>query len=251
MGWVFLVLVAIVCIVPSYIQYKRKEEIETKGAIVQQEYKNQNQNKYDIAKREANLPTQLNTVTIIEHGGGLMYYLWTYYIWKNHDSFCMFPASIHGNSTSTLFERNYFTLSEDRYKVIEIPLNKIMFYRQVGEVYTTVSGSGGESSFSPVTGFHGKINPIKIESEVHDERSTQLFYDDGTKDCVLVLQYNDYYTLRKLFPYKDFQVVTESLSTTVQDEIELKLAKLKNLHDKKLISDEEYANKKKDILNGI
>ena len=200
---------------PSYIQSKKREEIEENAAIANKNHKSQCQIKYNYAKKQANLPTnQLSTVTIIEHGGGLMYYHWSYYIWQNDDTLSLFPASIHGNSPSNLFEKDYFTLSEDKYRVLNIPLDKIMFYRQIGEVYTTVSGNGGQSSFSPITGFHGKINPIKIESKVHDERSTQLFYDDGTKDCVLVFKDNDYYALRKVIPYKDYQVVTNSLSST-------------------------------------
>ena len=254
MGWLVLIAVILICTVPFYIQYKQREEIETKAAIAKQEHKSQCQIKYDSAKRLANLPQSgLHTVTIFEHGGGRMYYHWSYYVWKSNNNFCLFPASIHGSSPSSLFEKGTFTLSEDKYKVWRIPTDKIMFYRQIGEVYTTVSGSGGNSSFSPITGFHGKINPIKIESEVHDERSTQLFYDDGHKDCVLVFKDYDYYTLRKTIPDKDYQVVTISQAVNQPQSPDdfARLKKLNEMHEAGLISDADFECKKAEILNNI
>lgn len=254
MEWFIFILIIAIIFVPSYIQYKIQGQKQKEAEIAGREHKKQCLSKYDSAKKLANLPTeQPKTVTIIEHAGGYLYYHWSYYVWEENGTLCLFPASIYGTSPNNLFKKETFTLPDNKYSKIRIPLDKIMFYRQIGDVYTTVTGSGGQSSFSPITGFHGKINPIEIKSEVHDERSTQLFYDNGTKDCVLVFKDNDYYTLKKIIPYKDYQVVTisEAVENQEQKDEFVRLEKINKLHEAGLISDEEYEMKKTEILNSI
>jgi len=250
MGWLILFAILAVC----FIQFKSTEKKQ--NAIQESIKRNEDSshNRLSEMKKIVNIPENARTINTIEHVGGYLYYSFKFFIWVENDELVLFPANAIGktllsNSTSV-------ALNEDRIVKNIIPINRILFYRQLGSVYTTVSGSGGESSFSYITGFHGKINPIKITSEVHDERSTQLFYDDGQKDCVLVFQENDFYTLKQLIPLKDYDVIIisqgiKSPDDSIPNDDFMRLDKIAKLHEAGLITDEEYMKKKEEILAGI
>ncbi len=179
-----------------------------------------------------------------------------HYIWTKDNMLYFFPTGQDGNydnHTGEPRQMHKYNIGINEWKLISVPIDKIMFYRQIGSVYTTTTGSGGHSSFSPITGFHGKINPIEIKSRVHDERTTQIFYDDGTTDKIVVLDDKDYYVLRKLIPKKDYQIVTisESVSESKStDEFE-RLKKINEMHKAGLISDSDFEQKKAEILGNI
>lgn len=145
------------------------------------------------------------------------------------------------------------------WKIVSVEINRILFYKQFGEIITETVGSGGHSSYSIITGFHGKVNPVKISTTVHDSRTTQLFYDDGIQDAVLVLTYDDFIVLKKLIPEKDYAVVdavriakatNESVSAR-NEALEDRIAKLERLFEKKLITEDEYQRKRNDLLDEI
>ena len=151
---------------------------------------------------------------------------------------------------------NWFSrrIYERPYKTVSVPLDRVLYYKQYGDLYTSVSGSGGQSSFSIITGFHGKIEPIKISTEVKDNRSTQLFYDDGEKDCILVFPYDGFTLLKRLIPDKDYAVVEalriETLKKTMSAEsLEAKLTTLDELRKANIISETEYASKRSEVLS--
>lgn len=203
--------------------------------------------KYDEARANANIPSPVPPiVTVIEHLRGYVYIYWKYYIWLDDGILKYFPAPTDGKSSTG---NGYYKLSESKFIVNEIPVDRILFYKQVGEVYTTVSGSGGNSSFSLMTGFHGKINPVNITSNVHDERSTQLFYDDGNKDCVLVFAMEDYYTLRRILEEKDYEFVNRSKAFENNFSSADEIRKFKSLLDDGIITVEEFEKKKKQLLS--
>ena len=267
--WLILIIVAIVigCFIWSAISLKRDEEVakqQHEAAIkhtqdLESQYKNALQKLKSVTNEDEtfkNLPVV--TVITVEHMSNTnnpSYYLTNYkyhYIWKKDETLYLFPTFDTTKFENSVGGRSEYGISSRDWVLKCVPIDKIMFYRQIGTVYTTTTGSGGESAFSPITGVHGKINPIKIESQVHDERTTQLFYDDGTKDQVVVFQDKDYYILRKMLPQKDYQVVTLSDATKNQTEDEFqRLEKLNKLYKSGLISDEDYQKKKEQILNNI
>lgn len=264
--WFVIIVIAII-VVCGIIGMKRDEqkaqEQHTEAVKYEQtlseEYKNAIQKLKNVTNEGETIENSpVVTVVKIEHHSNVnnpSYYLkysTKHYVWIKNNTLYLFPVfgkMIFENDNGY---RSEYRLSSSDFVLKRVPLEKIMFYRQIGTVYTTTSGSGGESAFSPITGFHGKINPIKIESQIHDERTTQLFYDDGTRDSIIIFQEKDYYVLRKLLPQKDYQIVTISEATNNQSEDEFqRLEKLNKLYKSGLISDEDYKKKKEEILNNI
>ena len=197
--------------------------------------------------------SKTDVVTVIQVMGGLVVY-YSYYIWVADNALHLFPSTRYVRDSAV-----GYGMVIDEHKIVHtvIPMNKILCYRQLGEVYTTIEGSGGESAYSFITGVHGKINPIKITSQVHDTRTTQLFYDNGIKDAIWVFQYSDYYKLKKLLPEKDYNVVNTVTAASVSAEktatqtVQQRIATLKTLYDQNLITKAEFDKRKNDILNEI
>lgn len=266
--WLVLILIIIaVIVVCGIVSMKRSEQVAQQQHIEQvrqtqvlnTEYKNA-LHKLKSVTNEGEMIENLPIITFvtIEHKSNInnpSYYLkysQMHYVWIKDEILYLFPTFNNIIFENSVGGRSECGISSSDWTLKSVPIDKIMFYRQIGTVYTTTTGSGGESSFSPITGFHGKINPIKIESQVHDERTTQLFYDDGTKDQIMIFQDKDYYVLRKLLPQKDYQVVTLSEANNNQAEDEFqRLEKLNKIHNSGLISDEDYQKKKEEILNNI
>lgn len=265
--WLILIIIAII-VVWGIVSMKRDQEVaqqQQEQAVkyklsLNEEYKNALQ-KLKSVTNEGQVIENSPIITCVtyEHKSNVnnpSYYWITsmkHYVWIKNETLYLFPtfnSKIFQTSCSN--HQSEYSLTSSDFTLKSILIDKIMFYRQIGSVYTTTTGSGGESAFSPITGFHGKINPIKIESQVHDERTTQLFYDDGNRDQVMIFQDKDYYVLRKLLPQKDYQVVTISEATNNQsgDEYQ-RLEKLNKLYKSGLISDEDYQKKKDDILSDI
>lgn len=264
--WIILIVIAII-VVCGIVSMKQDEQVAQQRHQEQEKQTLDLNEKYKIALQKLegvinNNQTieKLPVITIVtaEHKSNInnpSYYLYYYkkhYIWIKDETLYMFPTFSNIVFENSVGARSEYGISPNDWVLKSVPIDSIMFYRQIGTVYTTTTGSGGESAFSPITGFHGKINPIRIESQVHDERTTQLFYDDGTKDSVIIFQEKDYYVLRKLIPQKDYQVVTISEATSNKSEDEFqRLEKLNKLYESRLISDEDYQKKKEEILNNI
>lgn len=204
-------------------------------------------NELDIDKSKTDI------VTVVQVMGGLVVY-YSYYIWVKDNALHLFPSTRQVRDSAV----GHGLVIED-WKIVHtvIPIEKILCYRQIGEVYTTVQGSGGESTYSFITGAHGKINPIKITSTVHDTRTTQLFYDNGTKDVIWVFQHGDYYKFKKLLPEKDYDVVNAITAASIEADrektqtVQQRIATLKSLFEQNLITEEEFEKKKAEILSEI
>ena len=258
--WLIILIVA-VCIVWAIISMKNDEEKAKEQQKKNAEYAQQRAVEYKSALsklsdkidggREIDKQPMVTVATVGYREN--IYYL-PHHIWIKDNILYLFPTILHGTfDNHTGDPRHTWHVGTNEWKLISVPIDRIMFYRQIGSVYTTTTGSGGHSSFSPITGFHGKINPIEIKSMVHDERTTQIFYDGGISDRVLVLEDKDYYVLRKLIPKKDYQIVTISESVNEPkstDEFE-RLKKINEMHKAGLISDSDFEQKKAEILNNI
>ena len=175
-----------------------------------------------------------------------------YLLWYKDDQLFWFPDTCEVAYTNT-FKTEY---DESRIKLYCVSKENIYYYAQSGELHTEVSGSGGGSSYSVLTGFHGKINPIKISTTVHDNRCTQLIYRDGDQDCEFDFAFEDIAVLRRFLPEKDYEVVAkveaekqirQASPAAPKDEKE-KLQKAKELLDAGLISQEEYEQARRKAL---
>lgn len=198
--------------------------------------------RYAAAKSKVSLPQSKRTV-----GEG------KYYLWRTDNSVCWFPAKTVADNFASYADRNYI--------ITEIPLDHVYFYMQTGDLISKTTGFGGHSSYSMITGFHGKINPVNISTSVEDSRTTQLFYEKDGQDHTLALSYSDYVTLKKILPEKDFDVVNatqvakmvsaDNISTTNDDDVKKRLDKVKALFEAGAITEAEYNGKREEILKSI
>lgn len=190
------------------------------------------------------------TVTKIEPYGKITV-KFSHFIWVSDDTLHLFPSNIFVSPPGC----QPLMIAEDKISHTAIPLDEILCYRQIGEVFTTIEGHGGQSSYSFFTGVNGKIEPIKITTTVHDERTTQLFYGDAKSSHTLVLGNDDFYTLKKLIPHKDYDVVNVITAAELEKEnsstqtIQQRITTLKTLYEQELITEAEYEKKKGEILS--
>ena len=157
-------------------------------------------------------------------------------------------------------KQNYHDLGFNKIPYYEIPVAQIRYYLQTGEVISKTEGSGGHSSYSMVSGWNGKINPIEISTQIHDTKHTRLYFELDKKDIILTFDYDDFHKFKKILPLKDYDIVQTNL---VQNEniknnynsnnidFNYQLRSLKELFDEDIISEEEYSTKKAEILNKI
>ena len=154
-----------------------------------------------------------------------------FYLWLENNVIKIFAAK---------WEAEYFQLRT-------IPISDIIFYSREGEVYTETYGYGGGSSYSMVTGWNGKIDPIHISTELKDNRKTILLYQENGKDYALELGHADYLVLKKLIPEKDIVVTSNGKAESKTDSLDDKLKTLKNLYEQELISKEEFETRKEQL----
>jgi len=148
-------------------------------------------------------------------------------------------------------------LSEAPY--YRIPLVKIRYYAQEGEIISKTSGFGGGSSYSLVNGWNGKINPVNISTEIKDTKHTRLYFEDENgKDIILTFIYDDFHKFKKIIPLKDYEVVQKKYNISEVKEaqvntvaIKIKLQELKELRNQDLITDSDYETKRTKLLDSF
>ena len=109
-----------------------------------------------------------------------------YLMWCTDQSLCWFPIEL--------------SVGEENFKLVQIPKDQIYFYVESGDVNTIINGSGGNSSYSFLTGFHGKIDPINVSTTIQDTRCIQLYYKENGADNRFDLAFEDLNYLRRLLP---------------------------------------------------
>ena len=145
-----------------------------------------------------------------------------------------------------------------------IPFSNIQYYLQDGESHAKVSGYGGHTSFSMVTGWHGKVNPVHISTQIVDKKHTRLYYNYNGEDKLLTFAYDDYHKFKKIIPNKDFNLIQREIENTVNTKVDddpaattklvdnsSQLRSLKQLFDDGILTEAEYTSKKKEILERI
>lgn len=190
------------------------------------------------------------------------------YVWIENNELCFFPSSPPNTDTPSNISKII---------LYKIPINKIEYYATRGEIVhenKITGGGGGGSSVSgaivggviaggagAVIGSRKKTDPIKSELIIHDNRETFLnFFDDNNVKHSMFFDFKDYYTFNELIPEKAFEIVNtiktnnilnkvinESKPVNISDQIR-ELAKLK---DEGLLTEEEFTEKKKELLEKI
>lgn len=162
---------------------------------------------------------------------------------------------------------------------ISIPIENILYFMSSGEKYVTtnVYGGGGTVGGSSTKGAiaggilagntgavigsrkETVINSVRSETQIHDEKMTILKYRNKSgelKDIIAKHGHEMFYNvLKDMIPEKEYayclaQSRKNSADSNSEDAVE-KLSKLKTLHEKKLITKEEYDEKRREVLEKI
>lgn len=152
------------------------------------------------------------------------------------------------------------------YQELDISIDKIKYFRLVGQKYVTTDISGGGGGGSSLTGAliggliagevgaiigsRKEIDEVKGTSIVHDEQMI-LIYSNDLKN-IISLSSNAYEILTKLIPEKEYEVVIGS-ENKEQTTADVKLVadavrEYKKLFDEGIINVDEYEKKKKELL---
>ncbi|HEY5589029.1 MAG TPA: SHOCT domain-containing protein [Candidatus Paceibacterota bacterium] len=180
------------------------------------------------------------------------------YIWIQGEKLCFFPAI----AQSDVYD----------YTIYSIPLKDIEYYASRGEISkeTKISGGGGVIGGSSIGGAivggviaggagavigsrkKGKIEPIKSEIIKHDNRETFLnYFIDGVKHSMF-FYYEDYTTFLKVIPEKEYNsFVNVHISKGSKQSFKEQLIDLADLKEKGILSEEEFNEKKKILLDKI
>lgn len=237
----------------GYISNKRKREQNERKRV---ENEQSDRNNYEKKKREFDISNNYPTVTY-KRGYAQMAQS-KQFIWMEGSNLCFFPTAPLGK--------------EDAYFIYKIPLKDIEYYSTEGSITkeTKISGGGGEVGGSSISGAivggalaggvgavigsrkKGKIEPIKSEIVTHDDRVTFVnYYVDGTKHS-LFFDYSDYTTFVKMIPDKDYSnFVNTYLSRGTKSSIADELRELADLKEKGILTEEEFSEKKKILLDRI
>jgi hypothetical protein len=159
----------------------------------------------------------------------------------------------------------------ENYYVAKIAYSNIVYYEKIGDVQYTaqVNATGGGSSIKgaviggviaggagAIIGSRNKIN-VKTSTQTHDTRETVIYYEkeDGAVYSYSLPGFNLYDYLLQRIPEKDMKymnLIHNKRNNTVEIlNIEKRLEKLKNLLENGLISESEYEDKRKSILENI
>lgn len=149
---------------------------------------------------------------------------------------------------------------------IEIPIKDILSFNRIGDVnsYTKISGGGGGGSSigkavvgGVIAGGAGAIiasrkknEEIKSEHIIEDLRTTILKIKDNNLVYYLKFASNDYDTFLRLVPNKEVSLMDDKKSE-IKDDVYSKIRELSKLKNEGILTEEEFSNKKQELLNNI
>lgn len=209
-------------------------------------------------------------VLSVRKEGYFGYFFQKYYYWTKDKTLFLFPQKEDFIYRYINIE-NSVKYCEENAKLININVPDIVYFKTVGDVsyVTNVESTGinvkGAAIGAAVAGDAGAIigSRPKITSKVEekDNRFVELKYKDNNTIKTLEFDYTALNIFRNLFPEKEFEYVnfkSENLEekdvtndTTTTLSLEEKFEKLKSLKNSGLITEEEFSDKKKELLKQI
>lgn len=149
-----------------------------------------------------------------------------------------------------------------------ILINDIVSYNIIGDAYTNVTGGGssikGAVAGAVIAGNTGAVvgSRKEVKSERVDNRKTVLTYKEMGKVKTMFFSPNTYEILLKLIPQKDINQVTinqtkkevsatkavDITNTSKNDEIPNKIRELAKLKEEGILTENEFNEKKKMLL---
>lgn len=148
---------------------------------------------------------------------------------------------------------------------IKISISNIQCFSRLGDLnsYTKITGGGGGGSSigkaivggviageaGAIIASRNKTEEIKSEHVIEDNRNTVLEIKDNNAMYYLKFESNDYNTFLKLIPNKEISFVKNR--SNVEDSVYEKIKKLSNLKDEGILTEQEFTNKKSQLLESI
>ena len=215
------------------------------------------------------LPNNVSRVYVCEYSHDLSTKPGFYYIWADNNNLFLrldynIEVDIHEDDII-----EYFYI-----KILQIS-NIIFFTTQGGitnENHISGGGGGGSSMVGAITGglvagptgaiigSRKSINEITSELITHDTRQTiiQYFNEEHEKNTLL-LSFQDYQTLLEIIPEKDFKIVSiinenNTIQNILNNDHSKEINQIKQLallKDEGIISEDEFINKKTELLKRI
>lgn len=226
------------------------------------------QNEYDNYIKELGIVQSNTKATLIEENEYGFNSSILQYLWIKDNNLNIFPLSKYYKE----YETSAVTKPDiSKLKLRTIPLESILYFEEIGELrkYTTLSG-GGTSLKGALLGYViaddvgaiiGSREPIKTEVVSEDDRRIELIYTNSENEIEnLEFTHDAYEVFRELIPLKELRRIAglnmvrntdnvinnEVLSTENTKE---KLRQLNEMKEEGLISDIEFTEKRKQILD--
>lgn len=191
-----------------------------------------------------------------------------HYVWIDDNCIKLFPMAKYYkfNETSAGSKPDVTKLH-----LKSIPIDSVLYFEEMGELrkYTTVSG-GGTSLKGALLGYViaddlgaiiGSREPIKTSVVSEDDRRVELIYKNEDSDIEnLEFAHDAYKVLKKLIPFKELKRIanlktakknkdTTEAKTQEPQTAKDKLKQLKEMKKEGLITEDEFLEQKKKILD--
>lgn len=271
---VFIVIMVIIGIyydkkIPLLEEERKVKEQKDQDAF--EEFKSE----YQFIKVNANIPTNAKRVTYLRSGSNdfkLVSYTNEFIAWRDTEGLHLFPE---------MPDRKDF-FPEGTLRVFTITVDQIEYFAQRGEMFreNKISGGGGGGSslagavigglvaggVGAVIGSRKKVNEVKSELITHDTRETFInFFIDGKKTS-LFFDLSAFQVFNDLIPEKEYNIVSALKTShiirtqqakanktpdTSSKSVSEQIRELGQLRDDGLLSETEFAEKKKQLLDKI
>lgn len=265
-GFILFIIAALSIIIGLImIKLEKKEDRDSHIANI-----NMFQKEYDEYTEKLGIVKDNTQVTLYELGKYDFEVKIPHYFWSTNECIKLFPMAKYyiNNRTSSMSRPDISEL-----KLKSISIDSILYFEEVGELrkYTTISGGGtslkgallGYAIADDIGAIIGSREPITTNVVSEDDRRIELIYknQDGQIEN-LEFMHDAYDTFKKLIPLKELkkiislntvQGIKEETDIGIQEHISVKdkLRQLKDLQDEGLITEEEFTEQKKKILEAI
>ena len=226
--------------------------------------------KYRVIREQINIPEKAKEITYYKSSENSPIKLTNsknkVYIWKSEGNIFFFPCNPAGIDSISIADLRINT----------IPVSQIEYFSKRGEIFreSKISGGGGGGSSvggavaggliageaGAVIGSRKKVNEIKSELITHDTRETFLNYFDNNERHSLFFDIDAYQIFNDWIPEKEYNIVhaiksSEIIKTQINAEsnksVTDQLRELAKLRDDGIITENEFNEKKKQLLDRI
>lgn len=266
-GSIILFVVSAFCTIIGFVLIKAGESSDKAAHIANI---NAFQKEYDEYVDKMGIEKSDTQVTLFETDEDGFESEIPHYLWVDERILNIFPMSKYYKEyeTSSMYKPDISKL-----KLKSIPIDSILYFEEVGELrkYTTVSG-GGSSLKGALLGYViaedagaiiGSREPITTNVVSEDDRRIELIYKNKEGQIEnLEFKHDVYNVFKKLIPLKELRKIV-SLNTVkgVKDNaiadkqkpqnVKEKMKQLNELKTEGLITEEEFSEQKKKILESL